>query len=201
MSKNYEHLKRANALRKDRILYVMGEKCCICGYNKCKAALDLHHINPDEKEFSLSNQCSISWEKTVNELKKCVLVCANCHREIHYGDFNQQLISTFNEDKANEVTTEINCLKNKKHYYCRNCGKEISYQRTYCVECAGLQHRKAIRPEREDFKQMIRTMPFTMIAKEYNVSDNAIRKWCDSYNLPRRKADINNFTDEEWENI
>lgn len=48
---------------------------------------------------------------------------------------------------------------------------------------------------------MIRTMPFTMIAKEYNVSDNAIRKWCDSYNLPRRKADINNFTDEEWENI
>jgi uncharacterized protein YjcR len=41
-------------------------------------------------------------------------------------------------------------------------------------------------------------MPFTKIAEMYNVSDNAVRKWCDKYNLPRKKSEINNYTDEDW---
>lgn len=44
-------------------------------------------------------------------------------------------------------------------------------------------------------------MSFTMIGEEYGRTDNAIRKWCDSYSLPRKKSDINRFTDEEWELI
>ena len=40
---------------KERIVYIMGGKCCICGYNKCPSALDLHHIDPDTKEFNVSN--------------------------------------------------------------------------------------------------------------------------------------------------
>lgn len=48
---------------------------------------------------------------------------------------------------------------------------------------------------------MIRTEPFTSIGKRFGVSDNAIRNWCDSYNLPRTKMEIKKYTDEEWENI
>ena len=48
---------------------------------------------------------------------------------------------------------------------------------------------------------MIRNTPFTQIAKKYNVTDNAIRKWCDSYNLPRRVKEIKNYSEEEWEGI
>jgi len=44
-------------------------------------------------------------------------------------------------------------------------------------------------------------MPFTQIGKEFNVTDNAIRKWCDKYKLPRTKKEINKYTDEEWERI
>ena len=40
--------------------------------------------------------------------------------------------------------------------------------------------------------------PFTTIANQFGVSDNAIRKWCDKFNLPRKKIDINNYSDEEW---
>jgi uncharacterized protein YjcR len=43
------------------------------------------------------------------------------------------------------------------------------------------------RPNRDELKQLIRTLPFTKIGKMFGVSDNAIRKWCNAYNLPRKK--------------
>ena len=45
---------------------------------------------------------------------------------------------------------------------------------------------------------MIRTIPFTVIGKNFGVTDNAIRKWCIDYNLPSKKKDILSFSDEEW---
>ena len=64
-------------------------KCQICGYNKCYQALEFHHINPKEKEFNIAQmlrQSSILNENIIKEeLKKCILVCSNCHREIHAG--------------------------------------------------------------------------------------------------------------------
>lgn len=61
-----------------------GNKCEICGYNKCSEALDFHHEIPNEKEFSLSDRNLIlDWQIIKKELDKCILICANCHREIH----------------------------------------------------------------------------------------------------------------------
>ena len=48
---------------------------------------------------------------------------------------------------------------------------------------------------------MIRTCTFVDIGKKYNVADNTIRKWCDDYNLPRRKKDINTYNDEDWDKL
>ena len=63
-----------------------GGKCELCGYNKCIWALDFHHIDESKKLFSLSaGGLTRSWEVIKNEVGKCVLVCANCHREIHAG--------------------------------------------------------------------------------------------------------------------
>lgn len=56
-------------------------------------------------------------------------------------------------------------------------------------------------PPREILKQKIRTMPFVKIGKEYNVTDNAIRKWCDVYGLPRHVSEIKSISDEDWEKI
>lgn len=60
----------------------LGGSCKMCGYNKCVSALDFHHRNPNEKEFSIGREIH-SWELVVKELDKCDLLCANCHREIH----------------------------------------------------------------------------------------------------------------------
>ena len=49
-------------------------------------ALDFHHINPEEKDFMLSDRNLIlDWNEIKKELDKCILVCSNCHREIHAG--------------------------------------------------------------------------------------------------------------------
>lgn len=64
-----------------------GGKCTICGYNKCEEALELHHLDPSEKEFNISdrNLRYSDWPMIKKEIEKGVLVCSNCHREIHTG--------------------------------------------------------------------------------------------------------------------
>ena len=54
---------------------------------------------------------------------------------------------------------------------------------------------------REELKKLIRTTPFTTIGKQYGVTDNTVRKWCDKYNLPRKVKEIKSYSDEEWELI
>jgi len=61
----------------------LGGKCSICGYDKCEDALDFHHVDPKEKSFALSLAYRHTQKEIDLELKKCILVCANCHREIH----------------------------------------------------------------------------------------------------------------------
>ena len=55
--------------------------------------------------------------------------------------------------------------------------------------------------ETEILKEQIRNTPFSHLGNLYGVSDNAVRKWCKSYNLPSRVGDIKNITDEEWVKI
>ena len=71
---------------KEMAVALKGGKCQVCGYNKYVGALDFHHIDESTKEFDLSTRgLTRSWERIKKELEKCVLVCANCHREIHGG--------------------------------------------------------------------------------------------------------------------
>ena len=95
-------------------------------------------------------------------------------------------------------------LYNSTHegkFYCQDCGCEISHNAIRCIPCNNKLLRKTERPEREELKKLIRSKSFVEIGRMYNVTDNAIRKWCDSYNLPRKVGDIKNFTEEEWKKI
>ena len=77
----------AKRRRKVKLLSVQykGGKCQICGYDKYVGALDLHHIN-GQKSFGIGDKgYTRSWERTKQELDKCILVCANCHREVEAG--------------------------------------------------------------------------------------------------------------------
>ena len=56
--------------------------CEVCGYNSCIRSLQFHHINPEEKALTLSRGCFSAME-ALREISKCVVVCSNCHAEIH----------------------------------------------------------------------------------------------------------------------
>lgn len=63
----------------------LGDKCNVCGYDKCVDALEFHHLDPSIKEFTLSSNNYRSWNVQKKELDKCILLCCRCHREIHSG--------------------------------------------------------------------------------------------------------------------
>lgn len=72
---------------KTRIVEAMGGKCSACGYSVCFDALELHHLIPEKKNFSMGQIRANpkAWKTIVEELKKCVMLCANCHREVEAG--------------------------------------------------------------------------------------------------------------------
>lgn len=86
----YNSIPSSKRSKKKKKLIIQGAKsggCILCGYKKCLAALDFHHVSSD-KEFSVNKACanSYSYDCIIKEIGKCVVVCSNCHREIHAGE-------------------------------------------------------------------------------------------------------------------
>lgn len=122
---------------------------------------------------------------TDDRLENLRWVCPNC---------NQQL----------GTTNGGNSRKYAKNY-CLDCGAEIHHLAQRCKKCH-LQYRKTtsgstIPISREELKDLIRNKPFTQIGQQFGITDNAIRKWCDNYNLPRKSLEIKKYTNEEWDLI
>lgn len=206
MSTNSQAVIDFRKRRKENLVKLMGGKCCLCGYNRCIASLQFHHINPEEKEYGLAaNGNCHKIEDDIKEAKKCILICSNCHGEIHnsdiYNDINLYDYQCIDTDfEAELLNTNLHASR-----FCSNCNKPISmYSRSgMCPSCVQLGRRRIVenRPNREELKNLIRTIPFTKIAEQYGCTDNAVRKWCDKEGLPRKKADIEAYSNEEWELI
>jgi len=73
----------------ERIYLIVGGKekmkCAICGYDKCTAAIDFHHIDPTTKDHLVSGMKNYSEKKLRTEIEKCIMLCTLCHREHHAG--------------------------------------------------------------------------------------------------------------------
>lgn len=77
--------KKRKFIKKTALEY-KGGKCENCGYDKCSAALDFHHTDPTKKEFNISILFGRKFDLLKIELDKCVLLCSNCHRELHAAE-------------------------------------------------------------------------------------------------------------------
>jgi len=78
--------KRKKRIKEELVKY-KGGKCQIisCGYSRSLRALKFHHLDPNEKDFTVSGRHCYSLERLKKEVDKCILVCGNCHDEIHDG--------------------------------------------------------------------------------------------------------------------
>lgn len=177
---NYEKVYRHKQKRKQELIYIAGGKCIVCGYDKCLNALEFHHTDPTQKEFKIFCNGGKAFEKQISEIRKCTVLCANCHREYHAGLIHKELQPSFDEERYIYIKEKYKDKKIKK-----NKGTK----------------QKRLLPKRENLKNDIRTMPFLQVAKKYQVSDNAIRKWCKKYGLPHKALEIRNISDAEWELI
>lgn len=126
-----------------RMIEAFGSKCAVCGYSRCTSALEFHHLDPKQKEFGpgAARASSASWQKICDELRKCVMLCANCHREFHAG-----LIQIpYSAPKFNEEYSEYReRLKDGKFDPCPVCGvNKPKYQITCSRTCAS-QHRNRV---------------------------------------------------------
>ncbi len=89
-----EHKRKLRAMIKKQCIEYLGGKCKLCGYNKCDKALDFHHVNPEKKDFSIGqNNTRYRFDQLKPELDKCVLLCKNCHAEVHAGLIHLQIPS------------------------------------------------------------------------------------------------------------
>jgi hypothetical protein len=85
--------KRQKEITK-KVQAIVGTKCWICGYNKTWNNICFHHVNPDDKLFGLSTRELVGyrWDRVLKEMEKCILVCHNCHGEIHDNLINESEI-------------------------------------------------------------------------------------------------------------
>lgn len=78
---------------KQRFLFRLTEifgnlQCTVCKYDRNLAALEFHHVDHKTKDVSLSRLQTASFERLKQEAEKCVVLCANCHREVHYPELD-----------------------------------------------------------------------------------------------------------------
>ena len=69
----------------------LGGKCYNCDVVGVPAIYDFHHKNPQEKNFSWGAKRTSNWDNLKKELDKCILLCSNCHRELHDREWFEKL--------------------------------------------------------------------------------------------------------------
>jgi rubrerythrin len=170
LSKRSESVKKWRRKTKEKLVLAMGGKCNICGYNKCNAALSFHHLDPFQKDFEISSISSPKkLEYLIEEVKKCILVCNNCHAEIHAG--MTKIINTTKFDQSIIDNFDLN-----DNDFCPICGAKKKRENKYCsINCAA-KNRYKIEWDKFDLEEELKTKSIFQLSKEIGCSDKAIHK-------------------------
>ena len=140
--------------------------------------------------------------KIVDKIKNTNLTFEQIAKEFN---LNRRTINRINQGYTHKMPDLEYPLRETKspkpQTKCIDCGAIITSGCKRCVTCAQKASRQVNRPDRETLKKLIRENPFVKIGEQFKVSDNTIRKWCEAYNLPKKKTDIKKYTNEEWELI
>lgn len=92
-------MTKSDTLRSRRVFHKFkavtraGGKCTICGYNKNITALVFHHVHEKTMSMSSSNLAATAMRQVTDEMNKCILLCHNCHSELHYPELTMKKVS------------------------------------------------------------------------------------------------------------
>lgn len=207
------------------IVNLRGHRCEMCGLSEWmgkKITLEVHHVDGDSLNNELDNlqllcpnchSTTNNWKGRGIKKKGVDLIDEETFKDALVGSDNirQALIKLNispkggNYNRAKEIIEKYNISFPQIKSTCCDCGKTIKNGATRCKSCdSELRRTDSMNNKpvtRDELKQLIRATPFLQIGKQFNVSDNAIRKWCKLFNLPSTSLDIKAYSDEEWESI
>ena len=171
---SYKYQKFRGIVRKLYLVDTRGGCCENCGYDKNLAALEFHHKDPNEKEnqMDIRKLANSSMEWIQQEFEKCILLCANCHREEHSPHLRIENLRF--STKNNEQILQSRSV-NKPN--CVDCGEEIWYGSTRCKICSNVFKRTVERPTKEILIEDVNNLGFSGTGRKYSVSAKTIKKW------------------------
>lgn len=138
--------------------YKKDKGCNRCGYNEHSAALQFHHLNPNEKDFTIAGSWSLPLDEIFKEINKCEVLCANCHSIEHATreyDFTAKTKTTKKRLDKRKPVNETSKYKEQKP-----------------------RIKKSNIPDDEILKKLLFEIPSWTLAKQFNCSDSYLSHYC-----------------------
>ena len=176
---DYAKQKERALSRKLELIRLKGGKCEICGYDKNIAALEFHHLDPNVKSFQLDSRhlSNTTRDKIIEELDKCILVCANCHRELHNPHFNNENIENLLAEMKSKHASVFS--KPKRKLICKHCGREFDYVtgKLYCSKkCRDADINKKYPSYEEIIEKYNELRSWEKVAEHFSISKKIIQR-------------------------
>lgn len=187
---------------KTKIVEAMGGKCQCCNYDKCNAALELHHVDPTQKDIPFGRIYANhhAWNTVVEELRKCILVCANCHREIHND--NRTLPQTYHE--FDERFSSYDFIREYNNSICKVCSKKLlDMQEVTCSKTCAAKLTGSIEWKNYDLEQLYisEDKSISDISEIINCSPSAVTKRLEKLNIKKSPIKKVRPTSQELEKL
>lgn len=200
-------IRKRRTDRKRAITNLVGG-CQLCGYKKCQRNLTFHHLWNKEFEIS-SREFQFSLSKVLNEIRKCIVVCHNCHGEVHEGLISTKLVKEQHQvfvevlAKLTKMTwTELvygasaaEALKQKaialKEASTCRCGKSKFRTSAKCKACAKATRISKLASQRSAMIGLLDSIDhnYRLAGKRLGISDKAVKKRCLAMGIePRHKC-------------
>lgn len=158
---------------KTALVEAFGCKCQLCQQTYPQSVFEFHHLNPKEKNFGLgAGSTTRAKSAYADEAKKCVMLCANCHRLVEYENID---------------TSQLKCNFNEEIYY--NTLEQLTQKHTNIIK----EKQKEVRfkPDKEQLLLDLIELNgnFTAVGRKYGYTANAVVKWCKKFNMPYHSSD------------
>lgn len=181
---SYKYGKRWRAKTKEWLVEYAGGSCQSCGYAKYRGNLAFHHISDKVDRLSELVRQTASWGRILSEVQKCVLVCHNCHGEIHAGlipcpDIDYEA----RRARLSKLESSRPIPKSNRKRPCSWC-KKMTSSASYCSGSCSSAARYGVQwPDDSELARLVLSLPISTIAKQIGVSDKAVSKRCKQRNI------------------
>lgn len=175
MTTNYINTQKWRVKAKLWAIKYAGNHCQHCGYDKYVGNLAFHHIGEKTDTIARLINSTSSWDVILKEINNCVLVCHNCHGEIHAGIIDSPSINYEERSIAlKEILKEQPQHKTKQFHNC-TCGKIINKNHKFCsLSCSNHDQQRIIWPD--NLPELVKLSSKLAVSRKLGVSDKAVAK-------------------------